>query len=94
MTNGRRDSISSHSNNSWEKKKWGWKKGTFSLLYGLPYFGMKNYSINMLKNMHSDIYKIHMYLAVVTCISENRLCKTFPHNLGTNAATYLFVVPY
>lgn len=69
-------------------------KGTFSFLYGLPYFNMKKYSINILKNMHSDVYKIHIYLGVVTCISDNRLCKSFPRNLGTNAETYLFVFPY
>lgn len=44
--------------------------------------------------MHSDVYKIHIYLGVATYISDNRLCKSFPHNLGTNAATYLFVFPY
>lgn len=75
-------------------KKKGGGKGTFSFLYGPLYFSMKKYSINILKNMHSDVYKIHLYLEVATYIFENRLCKTFPHNLGTNAATYLFVFAY
>lgn len=66
------------------------KRNNF-FFYGLLYFSMKKYSINILENMHSDVYKIHMYLRFVTYISANRLCKTFSHNLGTNAATYLFV---
>lgn len=74
-------------------KKKGGLKGRFSFFYGLLYFSMKKYSINILKNMNSDVYKIHMYLRVATHISENRLCKTFSQNLGRNEATYLFVFP-
>lgn len=69
------------------------EKGRFSFLFDLPYFNMK-YSINTLKKTNNEVYKMHIYLGVATYISESRLCKTFPHNLGTNAATYLFVPPY